>query len=273
MSGLRFASIGSGSRGNAMVIEAGDTRVLLDNGFSVRETLRRLERIGVEPSTIGAILVTHEHSDHAKGVASFAARFDIPVFLTGGTLRAMESRGHFDGLTVDCRRVVRGQSFCLGDIDVRVVRVPHDALEPCQYVFEATGRRLGVLTDTGSLTPQIVEAYAACDALFLEFNHDAGMLAGGPYPPSLKTRVGGDFGHLSNSQAASLLALVDRSRLRTLAIGHLSEQNNLPDIARRAAAQATGWPEDEIVAASQALGHGWLPVNTVESRLAGHSGA
>ncbi len=270
---LRFSSLGSGSRGNALLVEAGSTRLLVDNGFSVREATRRLATRGVEPGSLAAILVTHEHSDHANGVAGFAARHDVPVFLTAGTHRAMSARGHFEGLSVDCRRVVRGIGFRVGGIQVTPVRVPHDAQEPCQYLFEAGGACLGVLTDTGSLTPQIVEAYARCDALLLECNHDVDMLASGPYPPSLKARVGGEFGHLSNTQAAQLLAQVDRQRLRTLVVAHLSEKNNLEHLARRAAAAALGWPEEQVVAASQADGHDWLPVHPTQARIAGDSGA
>lgn len=277
MSALRFASLGSGSRGNATLVEAGDIRILVDNGFSVRETVRRLARLEVDAASISAIVVTHEHSDHANGVAGLAARFDIPVFLTAGTKRAMDGRGHFDGVAVDCRRVVRGMAFSVGGVAVTPVRVPHDAAEPSQYVFEAGGARLGVLTDLGSLTPQVVEAYARCDALLLECNHDVRMLADGPYPPPLKARVGGDFGHLSNVQAAQLLAQLDRDRLQVLAIAHLSEKNNLESLARRAAAAGIGWEEERIVAATQSDGHGWLAVtaNTVatEQRPAGGSGA
>lgn len=258
MEGLRFASLGSGSRGNALVVAAGDTRVLVDNGFGLRETLRRLSRIDVDPGSLGGVLVTHEHSDHANGVAALAARYGIPVYLTAGTKRAMEARGQFDGLAVDCRRIVRSQPFSCGALTVLPVRVPHDAAEPCQFVFESAGARFGMLTDLGSLTPQVVEAYACCDALFLECNHDAQMLAGGPYPPSLKARVGGDFGHLSNDQAAALLEQVDLDRLGTLVIGHLSEKNNRAPLARSVAAGALGRQVEAVVVASQAEGHGWV---------------
>ncbi|MFZ5756617.1 MAG: MBL fold metallo-hydrolase [Pseudomonadota bacterium] len=270
---LRFASLGSGSKGNALLVAAGDTHVLVDNGFGLRDTLRRLERAGVAPATLSAILVTHEHSDHGNGVVPLASRYGIPVHLTAGTKRALEARGHFDGVSVDCRRIVRGQVFSVGDLAVLPVRVPHDAAEPCQFVFEYGPARLGVLTDIGSLTPQVVEAYAGCDALFLECNHDARMLAGGAYPPALKARVGGDFGHLSNTQAVQLLQQVNRERLATLVIGHLSEKNNDAPLARRAVAAVLGWHEDAVIAASQAEGHDWLPVRINETRAAGASGA
>lgn len=273
MSALRFASVGSGSRGNAMVIDSGRTRLLLDNGFSLRETLRRLARLGVEPDSLAAVLVTHEHADHAAGVVPLAARHGLPVYLTEGTRQAMAARGHFDGAVVETRRVVRGAAFSVGDIAVRALRVPHDAREPCQYLFERDGARLGVLTDTGSLTPQLLAAYADCDALFLECNHDVQMLASGPYPPPLRARVGGDFGHLNNAQATGLLARVDRIRLQALAIGHVSEKNNCAALARRLAAEAIGWPQERVVMASQSAGHDWLQVFPVQARLAGDSGA
>ncbi|MFZ5723175.1 MAG: MBL fold metallo-hydrolase [Pseudomonadota bacterium] len=261
MAAFRFASLGSGSRGNAMLVAAGDTRLLVDNGFGLRETVRRLARLETAPESLSAVLVTHEHSDHASGVAALAARYRLPVYLTAGTKRAIEARGHFDGLDVDCRRVVRGQAFVCGPLTVTPVRVPHDAAEPCQFVFDCAGARFGMLTDLGSLTPQVVEAYAQCDALFLECNHDAKMLADGPYHASLKARVGGDFGHLGNAQAAQLLGQVDRRRLTTLVLGHLSEKNNRVPLARRAAAEALGCDEDSIVVASQESGHGWLTIN------------
>lgn len=269
MSALRFASLGSGSRGNALLVAAGETRVLVDNGFGIRETLRRLARLQVAPESLSAVLVTHEHSDHADGVVALAARYSLPVYLTAGTRRAMEDRRHFDGMKVECRRVLRGQTFACGDLHVTPVRVPHDAAEPCQYLFDVQGARLGVLTDIGSLTAQVVDAYRQCDALFLECNHDVQMLAGGGYPLPLKARVGGDFGHLSNAQAAQLLSQVDRERLAILVLGHLSEKNNQPALARSVAAEAWGRREHEVVVASQDAGHDWIAVKPSGIRVAG----
>lgn len=274
MTVLRFASLGSGSRGNATLVEAGGTRVLIDNGFSARECGRRLAALGVDPATLSAILVTHEHSDHANGVAPLAARHGVPVFLSAGTRAAMEARGHFDGVRLDLRRVVRGVAFPLGALVVTPVRVPHDAREPCQYLFEAGGARLGVLTDVGGCTPGVIDAYGGCDALLLECNHDVEMLRQGPYPAGLKQRVAGDYGHLSNRQAAAFLRALDTSRLSTLLLGHLSEQNNRESLARQAVAEALGWPQERIRVASQSGGHDWLTAtNERDARVAGHTGA
>lgn len=270
---LRFASLGSGSRGNATLVEAGNTRVLIDCGFSARECARRLARIGVEAASLDAILVTHEHGDHANGVAALSSRFDIPVYLSAGTHRAMDARGHFQGIRVERRRVLRGVAFSLGNLSITPVRVPHDAQEPCQYVFEVGEAKLGVLTDIGDYTPQVLAAYSGCDALLLESNHDVGMLRAGPYPPSLQARVGGEFGHLSNDQTVQLLRELDTSRLQALVLAHLSEKNNEVSLARRKAADALGWHESRIGVASQADGHGWVTVNAQQVRAAGHSGA
>jgi phosphoribosyl 1,2-cyclic phosphodiesterase len=261
---MRFASLGSGSRGNATLVEAGTTRLLVDNGFSLRESLRRLERLAVAPDTLSGILLTHEHSDHVGGVVALARRFGLPVWATAGTQRAMAARGLLDGAPVDFRRVLRGQAFTAGDVAVEPVRVPHDAAEPVQYVFQAGGARLGVLTDLGSLTDAVVAAYRDCDALCLECNHDADMLRNGPYHAALKRRVGGDLGHLSNAQAAALLRQVDGERLQVLLVSHLSETNNTEHLARLAAATALGWEAERVRAACQMHGHDWLAVQTTQ---------
>lgn len=271
--GLRFASLGSGSRGNATVVESGATRVLVDCGFSVRETLKRLARAGVDPESLAGILVTHEHADHASGVPGFAARFRLPVFLSAGTHRALEARGCLAGVKIEWNRILRGVPFTLGALAILPVRVPHDAQEPCQFVFESAGAKFGLLTDIGDVTPQVVAAYGGCHALLLESNHDVAMLRSGPYPPALRARVGGEFGHMSNDQTAQLLRAIDVSCLQTLVLAHLSEQNNQQSLARRAAAAAIGWQETAVRVASQAEGHDWVQVRTQTACVAGHAGA
>jgi len=225
---LRFVSLGSGSRGNATLVEAGDTRVLLDCGYSARELAERLACVGVDAASLDAILVTHEHGDHIRGVGALSRRFRIPVWMTHGT-----------SLASDCGEIARlnlfhsdSEPFAIGALNVHPVVVPHDAREPCQFVFSNAGRRLGVLTDVGCVTPHIVNAYRGLDALLLECNHDIRMLAEGPYPPALQRRVGGDHGHLSNRQAASLLERIDSGSLQHLVVGHISEKNNHRRIVR-----------------------------------------
>lgn len=220
MTAMRFASLGSGSKGNATLVESGDTCVLVDCGFSVRETERRLARLGREPGDLAAILVTHEHGDHWRGVAPLARKFDLPVYMTAGTARAVKAT--LPRLSLIDRRA----PFAVGALAVTAVTVPHDAREPVQFLFRRGPRTVGVLTDLGCITPHVVEHYKDCDGLLLEANHDPAMLAQGPYPPGLKRRVGGDWGHLNNGQAATLLAQVERRRLQKLVLGHISLQNN-----------------------------------------------
>jgi phosphoribosyl 1,2-cyclic phosphodiesterase len=218
---VRFASLGSGSRGNATLVEAGATRVLVDCGFSARETERRLSRLGVEANQLDAILVTHEHNDHCSGVAPLSRKHDIPVYLTHGTWASDRCAG--------ARRVHYFHSesaFEIGDIRIAPIAVPHDAREPCQFVLEAGSLRLGILTDLGSITTAVLDHYQGCDGLLLECNHDLQMLNDGPYPPALKRRVAGNWGHLNNLQSASLLAEIDLRQLQHLVVAHLSEQNN-----------------------------------------------
>ncbi|GAB5450697.1 MAG: MBL fold metallo-hydrolase [Halioglobus sp.] len=251
---MKFASLGSGSKGNATLVSAGGTLVMVDCGFSLRETTRRLQRLGVEPEQLDAILVTHEHSDHSSGVAALSRKFEIPIFLTWGT----RSTGRLDGghsyQCFNCEDVLD-----IGDLRVKAVAVPHDAAEPCQYRLQWGGRTLGILTDLGSITPHVVENYRACQGLVLEFNHDLPMLWDGPYPQHLKHRVGGDWGHLNNAQAAQFLTEIDCAGLHHLVVAHVSEQNNSRSNAEEALAAALGCL-DKVVFADQRAGFDWLEI-------------
>ena len=222
---MRFCALGSGSRGNATVIDSGKTRLLLDCGFPAKELERRAIEAGFDPESLDAILVTHERGDHIKGVGAVARRYKLPVWATHGTLR----RGKCGRLPEYNTFSPHSESFDIGDIRVQPVPVPHDATEPCQYVFSANNKKLGILTDLGCITPLITEAFMKLDLLLLECNHDSQMLADGPYPPSLQRRVGGNHGHLNNFQAMSLLESIDCDQLQHIVLGHLSEKNNHPD--------------------------------------------
>ena len=254
---MRFASLGSGSEGNGLVVEAGGSRVMIDCGFGVRDTAVRLARIGLAPGDIDAIVVTHEHTDHVGGVAAFAAKHAIPVWLTFGTMTIVGER--FAGM----ERVYGFDShdrFAVGALEVHPFPVPHDAREPVQFVITDGAVRLGVLTDLGMSTPAVERALTGCEALVLETNHDAAMLSEGPYHASLKSRIGGRFGHLDNAASAALLASLDNSRLRHIVAAHLSKQNNTPRHARAALAQALGCTEDWIGVADQAVGFDWREI-------------
>lgn len=250
---MRFASLGSGSRGNALLVEAGSTRVLIDAGFGPREMSRRLGRLNLAGEDVDAVLVTHEHSDHVGGVFACARRFGWSVLLTHGTLAACGDDGAHERTTV----IDSHESLSVGDICMHPFPVPHDAREPVQFVLTDGKRRLGVLTDAGHVTSHMVAMLDGCDALVLECNHDGQMLAQGSYPPALKRRVGGPWGHLDNAAAASLLSAVNRSALRHVVVAHLSEENNRPALAQVALSAVMGCGRDWIGVATQDEGFAW----------------
>jgi phosphoribosyl 1,2-cyclic phosphodiesterase len=253
---MRFASLGSGSRGNALIVEVADTCVMLDCGFPLKETIGRLARIGLAPDDVDAILVTHEHDDHVAGVARFAARMAIPVYATAGTRAAMGSK--FDRVRVEC--FDPHAPFEIRGLRIDPFPVPHDAREPAQMVFDDGLHRLGVLTDVGVPTPHILQKLSGCSALVLECNYDERMLREGPYPPSLKYRIGSRLGHMRNEDAADLLARLDRSRLRHVVAAHLSETNNTPELAQGVIASVLGGPTEDVLVARQNEGIGWIPL-------------
>ena len=231
---LRFASLGSGSRGNALLLETPHVRLLIDCGFPAREIEKRLAKLSVDPQTLDGILVTHEHGDHIRGLGALARRYALPVWMTAGTYRNA-CYGELPSLNgIDCH----AGWFSFGDLEVLPFPVPHDAREPCQFLFQAGGRRLGLLTDTGHVTPHIRAHLQGCDGLVLEFNHDREMLVNGPYPPSLQARVGGSQGHLSNDQASGLLRQLSCESVQYLLASHLSEKNNTRSRVEQAVSEA-----------------------------------
>ena len=251
---MRFASLGSGSRGNALVVDAGDTKLLIDCGFSARAALTRLARLAILPEELSGILVTHEHSDHIAGISRFSARFGIPVYMTHGT-HAVALQG--EDVPAEYRPIDAHAKFSVDGVEVTPFPVPHDAREPVQFVVSDGHCRLGVLTDCGTITPHVAATLSGCQALVLECNHDPGLLAASDYPALLKRRIAGDFGHLCNAQAASLLRQIDTAALRHVVAAHLSEHNNRPALARKALAQALDCAEEWIGVASQEGGTGW----------------
>ncbi len=250
---MRFASLGSGSRGNALLVEAGSTRVLIDAGFGPREMARRLARLNLAGDDVDAVVVTHEHSDHIGGAFACARRYGWSVLLTHGTLAASRGDvGHEQTAIIDSH-----EPRSVGDICLHPFPVPHDAREPVQFVLTDGARRLGVLTDAGHVTAHMVAMLDGCDGLVLECNHDAQMLAQGSYPPALKRRIGGLWGHLDNAAAAALLSAVNHSALRHVVAAHLSEENNSPALAQAALSAALGCARDWIGVATQDEGFAW----------------
>lgn len=254
---MRFACLGSGSKGNAWLVEAGGTRVLVDCGFSARETARRLERLGVAADTVDAVLLTHEHSDHARGVAGVSSKFGCEVYLTHGAWAMLEA---LDGAPKQVREIDSHTAFGLGDLEIIPVAVPHDAREPVQFVFGDGHHRLGILTDAGHVSAHMEAMFADCDALALECNHDVDLLKRGSYPPALKARILGRYGHLDNTMAQDFLAKVKSDRLQHVVAAHLSEENNRPELARQALAAALACDESWIGVADQETGCDWRQI-------------
>ncbi len=251
---MQFCCIGSGSKGNATLIKHDQTTVMIDCGFSVKYTLSRLMELDCCVEDIDAILVTHEHSDHISGVSRLACRYGIPVFTTRGTART----GKLEKIE-DIQWIELDNDFEIGSITITPVSVPHDANEPCQFIFKAGGKKLGVMTDLGSVSPHVCAEYTRCHALLLEANHDIDMLWSGKYPPSLKQRVASDWGHLSNVQAEHFLQSIDIALLNTLVLGHISEQNNSIDLVKKQFAEIER-QIDNVIYATQQQGFSWLSV-------------
>jgi phosphoribosyl 1,2-cyclic phosphodiesterase len=248
---MRFASLGSGSKGNATVVKYADTLVLIDCGFSVKETEKRLMRLGLEASDLYSILVTHEHSDHLKGIPSLAKKYQCPVYMTAGTRQSLN-----DCSSIDLRIIDSHSCFHVNDLELTPVPVAHDAREPVQFVLRGGELTLGILTDLGSVTPHVLDSYGSCDGLLVEFNHDVDMLASGPYPEMLKRRVGGEWGHLSNQQALHLLNNIAAERLQRLIIGHISQKNNSLELVKTAVA-ALQEKVSTVIYAEQNEGFPW----------------
>ena len=257
---MRFASIGSGSAGNCMVIEQANTRLLLDCGFSPNEVVKRLQSLNLMPEQISGILVTHEHDDHAKGAFKFAAKYNVPVWLSHGSLkmcdRYIPEKGHIQLNIIDSHT-----QFSIDNIQINPYPVPHDAREPTQFTFSDGNHKLGVLTDAGSSTAHIEHVLSGCDALVLECNHDLNMLENGPYAWPLKKRVGSKLGHLDNQSAATLLAKLDNSRLKHIIAAHLSAKNNTQHLAQTALSNALGCALDWVGIAQQDNGFAWRGFN------------
>lgn len=220
---LRVVVLGSGSSGNATAITDGTTTVLIDCGFSARETARRLVACGIDPNGINALFVTHEHGDHTRGIEVFARRFPLPIYASAGTRGA----GRLDRFADDVRTFSPGDQITVGTLQVRSFRTSHDAAQPSGYrVVARSGQSAGIATDTGVLTPEAEEALAGCELLAIESNHDGEMLDRGPYPYFLKNRIRSDQGHLANSQAAEALERLAHDRLVHVIAMHRSAPNN-----------------------------------------------
>ena len=258
---MRFCSLGSGSTGNATVVEAGSggsiSRVLIDCGFSQKELGERLARVGLTPSDLDAVFVTHEHGDHIGSAVALARRHRLPLWMSRGTWRAVRQP--------DLPELIRfardGDTIDIGELQLHPFTVAHDAEEPLQLRCSDRRRHLGVLTDAGSATAHMLDNLQGCHALLLECNHDREMLATSRYPASLKARIGGRFGHLANDTSVEILAACLHEGLRHLVAAHLSEQNNRPALVREALAPTWHGARHDVVVADPLLGFGWITID------------
>ncbi len=228
MNHMRFSVLASGSKGNACYIETENSKILIDAGLSCRETVRRLELMGVAPGQLDAIIITHEHMDHIKGVGPLARRFNLPVYINDRTLR---KGSKILGLLPNPQVIEPGLDFMINGTKLETFTKCHDAADPIGLVISFNSERIGLATDLGRSTRLVEDRLKECQALILEFNHDQGMLEEGPYPLFLKRRIKGSDGHLSNKQAAELLRAVFHNGLKQLVLAHLSEINNHPEKA------------------------------------------
>lgn len=225
---MRFSVLASGSKGNACYIETENTRLLIDAGLSCRELIKRMELVGLEASRLDAIIITHEHSDHIKGVGPISRKFNSTVYSNSSTInRCIKTLGN----TIINDQLQTGVSLKINDITVETFAKDHDAIDPIGLTVSSNGSRLGILTDVGMSTPQLEDMLQGCTGVLLEFNHDVEMLEDGPYPYYLKKRIKGSTGHLSNEQAGMLLKKLSHKRLNHVVLAHLSEVNNTPEKA------------------------------------------
>jgi phosphoribosyl 1,2-cyclic phosphodiesterase len=232
---VKIYILASGSKGNAILVENNYTRILIDNGLSLKELKNRLKSSDVDPCTVSAILVTHEHSDHIKGVGAFARAYKIPIYLSNGTLMSGSWKlGNIDKQII----ITAGKNISIGEFIVMPFSIPHDTAEPLAFTIHSGNEKLGIVTDLGYVPQHVMERIKDCSFLILESNHDLDMLLKGPYPWQLKQRIMGRFGHISNKTAASKLLDIVNPRLKSIVLAHLSQENNTPETALKASVES-----------------------------------
>lgn len=261
---LRFCSLASGSSGNATLVEAHDglhtTRVLVDCGLGQRQLEARLAALGLNFFDLDAIFITHEHGDHLGCALPLAARYGMALWMSAGTHAGAKKTSHAQLHHPRVKQARADHPIAIGALQLHPFAVPHDTPEPLQLVCSDGTRKLGILTDLGHFTRAVRDPLEGCHALLLESNHDSQMLAQSAYPASLKRRVAGPQGHLSNDQAAQALAQLQHAQLRHVVAAHLSERNNRPELVQRAFSEVLGCPPSEVlVSGRHGLEH-WLSV-------------
>jgi phosphoribosyl 1,2-cyclic phosphodiesterase len=249
--------LGSGSSGNATLVEVGETRILIDAGLGSRTLAERVRSAGVDPTSLAAIFLSHEHSDHARGAAAFSGKWGVRLCGSRGTYAA----AGFGALDIAGYDVLgAGGSFRVGGFVVRSVAVPHDAAEPLGFVVTTAEGSLGHATDIGHVSRTLADAFRSCDAVLVESNYDPAMLRDGPYPWPLKERILGSHGHLSNGDVARYLSDGLGESCRTVVLAHLSRTNNHPELVRLAAEKALTSRRGVELTLTGPEGTGWIEV-------------
>jgi phosphoribosyl 1,2-cyclic phosphodiesterase len=249
---MRCTILASGSKGNCVFLEGESGALLLDAGLSTKETFKRLENASLDAGLINAVLVTHEHGDHTKGLDVLARRLSVPVFATGGTLEDFLNHRRTSDKCIESHVCRYHERFEIRDFLIEPFATSHDAAEPCGFIIRENGLTLGYCTDTGIITPHMVDLLRHCDAIILESNHCPDMLQNGPYPESLKRRIRSKRGHLSNTAAAHCLRVMGKDVPQVI-LAHLSEMNNTPGRVMASAREGLGlfYDEKTIIIASQ----------------------
>lgn len=257
---LRFKNLGSGSTGNATVVEGRcgtlTRRLLIDCGFGIRQLQARLAQAQLQPDDLDGIFITHEHSDHIGCAQALAVRYRVPVWMSQGTYSALGAPD-FDGLLQVAHDM---HAIDMGAFNAVPFTVPHDAREPLQLRFTDGASHLGLLTDLGHASDHVLEQLKGCNALMIEANHDPALLDASRYPLFLKRRVAGPYGHLANEATGSILRAVRHPRLQCVVAAHLSARNNTPTLAQQALGRALDTSPDDITVASPTAGTPWLTV-------------
>ncbi len=229
---MRMMSIASGSSGNCIYIGTENTHILIDDGISKKKVLEGLAKLELTAADIDAVLVTHEHDDHIRGLGVFERHSMTPVYGTPGVIGCISSNRALGAMPEGIYHAVdAGDSFCIKDMEIHTVPVSHDAVDPVAYIVSSGGKRAGVITDLGEYTESIVQEFSGLDTMLVESNHDINMLMTGPYPYPLKQRILGKSGHLSNEACGRLLCEILNDRVEHILLGHLSKENNFPDLA------------------------------------------
>ena len=256
---MQFCSLGSGSQGNSFLVRHDNSCILIDCGFGLAETEKRLERHQVNPNDINAILLTHEHEDHVKGAFSLSNKYELPIYLTHGTYRMCEKRNK-SSFNIDFKFIVNKKIFNINNLSITPITVPHDAREPVQFKFVTKESNFAIITDLGFGSEYLLRSISNLNSIVIECNHEDTMLNESDYPESLKNRIGSKYGHLNNKEAARILQSIKKNNLNFIGAAHLSEKNNDPNLVKRDLSSAVSKDESFIKIIDQDDGLNWTTV-------------